>query len=159
MIKQICDNLANLFLCIDISCFFHLRKAYRNYRPCSLQLTVFIFPARRLFLPYEKPLKKFPSACIFHREKLLQHTHIQGFPESSRPCNQRHVIIRFPPLFDEMSFIHIEIMVHSYFFKILFSYTYRPAHNIISIKKCFAAFQCSINIIHSTIQFGTYLSV
>ena len=64
-------------------------------------------------------LKNFALSGIFHRQKTLNHAHIQRLSKTPGPGNQRHRIVIFPPFFDEQRFIHIKNIVCNNLCKIL----------------------------------------
>ncbi len=94
-------------------CLLHIGKTHKKDRIGSLQSAILFL------LPYRQSLKKLTPARIFQREKFLQHTHVQCLSETPRPGDQRHIIIRLPPLSDQIRLIHIKIMMHSDLLEIL----------------------------------------
>lgn len=55
---------------------------------------------------------------------------IQGLSKMAGTGNQGYIIASLPPLFDEMRFIDIEIMIGEQFFETLNPYSDSPRHKI-----------------------------
>lgn len=120
-----------IFICQDgrdtfpilVGSSFYLCGAEGDHRVRALQQAVL------LFFPYGQPLKQITASGVFHGKELLKHAHIQSLAETPWTGDQRHIILCFPPLSDEVRFIYIEIIVNAYFFKILTSDTHCPGHD------------------------------
>lgn len=112
-------------------------------RSCPFSLLSWRTPDRH-FLPAEGKAIRFVHG-IFHpprfsalqtdhscphtrSKKFLQHTHCQCFSKTPRAGNQCNRVLRFPPFFYQMGFIHIEIVFLPQALKVPIAYAYRPRH-------------------------------
>ncbi len=120
--------------------FLNIRKTQKNHRISPLKPTVFFL------FPDGQSLKNLSLIPVFHREKALQHVHIQGLAKSAGTGNQRHIVSVFPPLPDKICFINIKAVFHYQLLKTLNPYPYDSRHGnyppysktlINSIRFCF----------------------
>ena len=84
---------------------FHGCKTQKDHRICSLKFPIFSF------FPNAKSFKQIAPDGIFIREKAVQHAHIQCLAKAAGAGDQGDFIPVFPPVLDEVRFIHKEIMV------------------------------------------------
>ena len=144
-IINVCQNTINALLGLFKCILFYARKTDKNNRIFSLQLSVFFV------LPHIQTFKKFRPSCIFYREKLLQHTHIQCFSKAPRTGNKSYRILVFPPFTYQLCFIYIKSILHSYCLKILMPNPNSTCHNTHLLS------QNSIYLDYTEIYYSSYL--
>ena len=91
---------------------------------------------------------------MLYRKEIIQHAHIQSFPEPAWSGDKRHGISVFPPFSDEIRLIDVKIIIFNYLFKILMtnrngSRYYVPPLSVNPLVSFYPYFRLNTSCFHS----------